>query len=141
MQLNYEIKRGDRLNLHCIYDSTSRTAPTIFGVESDDEMCMDFLSYYPRMEFLDSDFAHCGYFALGTSMTLCGAAEYLATGESILNVRNPVGSDMELGDTRVFGSILSHFVFFSGNHFSTCRSFFIIFYFIDSRPAFLQASH
>jgi hypothetical protein len=33
---------------HCIYDSTERTEPTLGGPASTDEMCLNYLLYYPR---------------------------------------------------------------------------------------------
>jgi Copper type II ascorbate-dependent monooxygenase, C-terminal domain len=46
----FEILPGDRLNTHCIFDTTGRTTDTEFGAGSQDEMCIDFLMYYPKVD-------------------------------------------------------------------------------------------
>jgi len=43
------IKANDRLETHCIYDSTNRTEPTLGGEASTDEMCFNFVLSYPRI--------------------------------------------------------------------------------------------
>jgi len=104
-RVNYTINPGDKLNVHCIYDTTGRTTPTFFGVESDDEMCMDFVSYYPRMDFFNgSDFAHCTYAKLGApgNYTFCGAPEYFSMG--VIMGFNPTFSDIAEGEARAFGA-------------------------------------
>jgi len=47
-----KILRGDRLFHHCVYDTTSRTNPIIGGEGTDDEMCFNFIQYYPKMKVL-----------------------------------------------------------------------------------------
>eukprot|EP00958_Prasinococcus_capsulatus_P002115 scaffold195_cov359-Prasinococcus_capsulatus_cf.AAC.12 len=44
------VSTGDLLALACVYDATlaARTGPTFGGLASTDEMCLAFLSYYPR---------------------------------------------------------------------------------------------
>ncbi|XP_068248771.1 DBH-like monooxygenase protein 1 [Palaemon carinicauda] len=41
---------GDTLIVECDYDSTKKAKPTFGGEDSDDEMCLGYLTYYPRME-------------------------------------------------------------------------------------------
>jgi len=41
------ISPGDQINMHCVYDTSKRTSPVYFGPTSSDEMCFDFLFYYP----------------------------------------------------------------------------------------------
>jgi len=41
---------GDRLIGHCIYNTIGRTEPTMFGEGYMDEMCMFYVSYYPRTD-------------------------------------------------------------------------------------------
>jgi hypothetical protein len=45
--VDFKIQPGDQLNTHCVYDTTKVTKPVAFGKNSDDEMCMHFLGYYP----------------------------------------------------------------------------------------------
>eukprot|EP01090_Pellita_catalonica_P018511 TRINITY_DN6011_c0_g1_i1.p1 TRINITY_DN6011_c0_g1~~TRINITY_DN6011_c0_g1_i1.p1 ORF type:complete len:580 (-),score=77.66 TRINITY_DN6011_c0_g1_i1:95-1807(-) len=70
------IKKGDRIHTHCVFDSTLRQNPTKFDLASTDEMCMDFLFYYPKLD----DMAGCGY--ASPEHTLCGS--------QLINVANPV---------------------------------------------------
>ncbi|CAL4062052.1 unnamed protein product, partial [Meganyctiphanes norvegica] len=42
---------GDTLMVECTYNSSSRQKPTFGGVTTLDEMCMAFLTYYPRQNF------------------------------------------------------------------------------------------
>jgi hypothetical protein len=58
--INRVIEPGDRLNLNCIYDTTLKSNETRFGINSDDEMCLEFMAYYPRFEGLN--FLTCGSF-------------------------------------------------------------------------------
>ncbi|GIL73428.1 hypothetical protein Vretifemale_3547 [Volvox reticuliferus] len=44
---------GDELITTCTWDSRSRTNITRFGETTDDEMCFNFLLYYPRMPSID----------------------------------------------------------------------------------------
>jgi hypothetical protein len=44
-----DIMPGDRIETTCVYDSTGRTSPTPGGVASDEEMCINFLMYYPQV--------------------------------------------------------------------------------------------
>jgi len=48
--INRVIEPGDELHLNCIYDTTSKSTETRFGITSDDEMCLEFMAYYPRFE-------------------------------------------------------------------------------------------
>jgi len=109
VMVNYTIQPGDRVNTHCIWDSTSRSTATNIGVASDDEMCLEFLFYYPVMSYMDSDFAYCGYISssalglpAGSNYTVCGSMEQMMA--SIMDVPNPIATDAELGFPRIFGS-------------------------------------
>lgn len=42
------IKKGDRLVIDCVYDTTNRDYITFGGLSSDNEMCLGFLWYYPK---------------------------------------------------------------------------------------------
>lgn len=94
---DYIIEPGDRLNMHCYFDSTTRTQPTIFGSESTDEMCLQILYYYPALPQI----YFCGYYRaeeVGSleNNTVCGR-------EFWLDVENPVVADMEGLDEKWFG--------------------------------------
>jgi hypothetical protein len=47
--VNVVLKRGDQINTHCTYKTLSRVNKTTFGLESTQEMCMEFLTYYPAL--------------------------------------------------------------------------------------------
>merc|ERR1719491_216403 len=42
------LKPGDQINLTCTYDTSGRTEETTFGDLSQNEMCISFVTYYPR---------------------------------------------------------------------------------------------
>ncbi len=74
--VNYIIKKGDSLETYCIYDTTKRTTETIFGHGSNDEMCMDFLFYYPKaIDSKGEEIVPCGGITLfngAANGTICG---------------------------------------------------------------------
>jgi hypothetical protein len=43
------IRPGDEIETRCTYDSTEREGETVGGVASRDEMCINFMMYYPRI--------------------------------------------------------------------------------------------
>lgn len=47
--VNHTIKPGDQLTTHCVYDSTDRKHLTVIGPQTNNEMCMNAVWYYPRM--------------------------------------------------------------------------------------------
>jgi len=44
---DFDLQPGDRIETHCVYDSTDRTDVTMGGPASNQEMCLDFMMYYP----------------------------------------------------------------------------------------------
>jgi len=81
-QVDYVIKPGDELRTHCIYNSRNRANATAFGSASEDEMCMNFLTYYPALEIENiagevAAFEYCGShvspFAFLGEHTVCGS--------------------------------------------------------------------
>jgi len=46
---NKEILPGDTLRTHCVWDSSSRDLVTVGGEETDQEMCLSAVIYYPRI--------------------------------------------------------------------------------------------
>lgn len=72
--LNTTIRRGDVLNTHCVMDTTN-TGTVAFGTSTQEEMCMNFVSYYPRLYFpsnVNRTGNMCGF--AGSSSTICGDA-------------------------------------------------------------------
>jgi hypothetical protein len=54
--VDLEIRPGDEIVNHCIYDSTERTSTTIGGPGTRDEMCWNTVVYYPKIQ---SGFSYC----------------------------------------------------------------------------------
>jgi hypothetical protein len=46
---DFDVEPGDTFETHCVYDSSGRTGVTPGGVASDEEMCIDFMMYYPKV--------------------------------------------------------------------------------------------
>ncbi len=47
--VDFVIEPGDEVQTHCIYDSTDRTAPTLGGPGTENEMCWNVVTYWPRV--------------------------------------------------------------------------------------------
>jgi len=58
--MNRTIYPGDRINTICIYDTTTKTTPVYFGSSSSDEMCLEFVAYYPLLKVNGIQFSSCG---------------------------------------------------------------------------------
>ncbi len=72
-----EVRKGDILSTTCNYDTTKRP-DTVFGIETKDEMCIDFLWYYPAQRGTQtaSNNFYCGMFRdrrQSITGTLCGS--------------------------------------------------------------------
>ncbi|XP_069506524.1 putative DBH-like monooxygenase protein 2 isoform X2 [Ambystoma mexicanum] len=59
------IKMGDRLQVECTYNTTTRTSITYSGLSTMEEMCLGFLYYYPR-----NNIAQCLSFPDETALAL-----------------------------------------------------------------------
>jgi hypothetical protein len=92
--LDVTLKRGDRINTHCVWDSSKRTQPTRISIASTDEMCLEFLAYYPAMP----NYPLCSFMRTSTASntTVCG--------RSLLDVPNPSIPDPPGGVARLFGT-------------------------------------
>jgi len=90
--INITIMPGDRISTHCIYD-TNPDSTTIFGLASYQEMCIDFLLYWPKIPI-----EACGYSLFGE--TYCGIQ---------LPTLNPTIQDPTEPHT-IFGSANSQYV-------------------------------
>jgi dopamine beta-monooxygenase len=45
--VDFDVMPGDLLQTHCVYDSSDRQGATMGGEGSEDEMCINFMMYYP----------------------------------------------------------------------------------------------
>eukprot|EP00190_Bangiopsis_sp_CCMP1999_P001695 CAMPEP_0198732180 /NCGR_PEP_ID=MMETSP1475-20131203/34256_1 /TAXON_ID= ORGANISM="Unidentified sp., Strain CCMP1999" /NCGR_SAMPLE_ID=MMETSP1475 /ASSEMBLY_ACC=CAM_ASM_001111 /LENGTH=769 /DNA_ID=CAMNT_0044495245 /DNA_START=147 /DNA_END=2456 /DNA_ORIENTATION=- len=70
---NVIVKPGDSLEVSCIYD-LSKVETANFGPATSDEMCMDFLVYYPKVKLsTGKEFPVCGLYRQGqVRISLCG---------------------------------------------------------------------
>ena len=79
----FTIKPGDRLTTHCVFDTRRMGRPVSFGSTTKDEMCMDFIFYYPRQRMGGegtNELAYCGENVeasetIGSAFYLCGSPE------------------------------------------------------------------
>jgi len=97
---NLVLKPGDCLNTICTYDTSRSQNPVYFGSGLNDEMCVEFLTYYPKLKTLNNgkDYAFCGSVQQlqvsankTTQTTVCGNLLDAGTiGESTgLTLKNP----------------------------------------------------
>ncbi|CAK9018536.1 DBH-like monooxygenase protein 2 homolog [Durusdinium trenchii] len=47
----FQLKRGDKITVHCVYNSSARTAVTRGSDGTTDEMCMGLFLFYPALDF------------------------------------------------------------------------------------------
>merc|ERR1711871_323897 len=56
----FQVLPGDTLRTTCTYRVNEAGGPVRFGLASQDEMCIDFVSYYPSDPFLEKNRNRCG---------------------------------------------------------------------------------
>jgi hypothetical protein len=84
---NMVISKGDKLNTHCVYDTSKTELPVHFGSASDDEKCLHFLFVYPA-EHLTAKY--CGRSQGGYSM----CSNTIAKDANLICKNNPVPDGM-----------------------------------------------
>ena len=77
----FVIRPGDELQTHCWYNTKARSREVPFGFSTKDEMCMNFVFYWPA-QYKGTDtrgnplrFANCGLFVVDSNVppfTICG---------------------------------------------------------------------
>jgi hypothetical protein len=120
--VNFVIRPGDSLNTVCQYNTLGSSTPVRFGPASSDEMCMDFLWYYPRLlSPSGNDFTFCGMIGEELQAYPNGSIDYVSdqqssvcgtildlptilddTGKTLLNPQYPLPNRADL-DKRKFG--------------------------------------
>jgi len=80
--VNYTIKRGDRINTHCVYHRQP-DRQVIMGKGSTDEMCLETVAYYPKIPGVACGFYH--HRTRGES-TMCGSKPTF--GKNLINPEN-----------------------------------------------------
>jgi len=63
--VNVTLFPGDTLRVDCTYNSMSRTQPTPFGLSTREEMCVAFLAYWPKIDFIAASYEDPDYGLLG----------------------------------------------------------------------------
>jgi hypothetical protein len=102
--VDFTIQPGHRLNTHCVFDTTSRNSTVYFGISSWNEMCMDFLFYYPvLLTDAGNTYNFCGGINMGTSpnLSVCGDYDF---NTSILQIPNPDVDDPISNYPIIFGT-------------------------------------
>lgn len=110
---------GDRIQTHCVYDSSNRTGVTKFGESSDEEMCMEFIAYYPLVKDPISGTAWgvCGYAdgeqllagagsqyaAFQKNLTACGSLQQTSLFSRIVGIDYSTNADPTGGENTLFG--------------------------------------
>lgn len=67
----WTIKPGDVINTHCVFGTLNLNQDVPFGSASFEEMCIDFLYYWPR---IPGDIRYCG--AINGTETICGTVPF-----------------------------------------------------------------
>ncbi len=94
----YTIAPGQSLQTHCYYNTQYQSSTVSFGPATPNEMCMNFLFYYPA-QFIGVDVnnnparaSYCGYgyFGSGSSDTVCGGPDMTPANSFIMSSPNQV---------------------------------------------------
>jgi hypothetical protein len=107
-----KVKPGDRIETHCMFNTYSVSGQTKFGSASDEEMCMEFIAYYPILKdpATDTPWAVCGYgdaarFLPGrTNVTVCGALNVDTLYARLLAIPYNLRLDLPGGENSAFGT-------------------------------------
>eukprot|EP01112_Ceratiomyxa_fruticulosa_P014193 TRINITY_DN4047_c0_g1_i1.p1 TRINITY_DN4047_c0_g1~~TRINITY_DN4047_c0_g1_i1.p1 ORF type:complete len:590 (-),score=110.31 TRINITY_DN4047_c0_g1_i1:96-1865(-) len=99
MPTNRTIHRGERINTHCVWNSMERSDPTRMGLQTEDEMCIEFLYYYPVLtDQMNRPYLACIYRT--PNVTGCGNYRDPKFEKTI---PQPYRPDPEGGVTKLFG--------------------------------------
>jgi len=108
----FTVSPGETLQTHCFYNTKGKTGggKIEFGPETGDEMCMDFLFYYPaqyrgiQANGAQVPFAFCGMFVWGqTALTVCGGLAQ-SVGNAIIPGGQVSKADVNYVDPVTFGT-------------------------------------
>eukprot|EP00475_Leptophrys_vorax_P011106 TRINITY_DN1764_c0_g1_i5.p1 TRINITY_DN1764_c0_g1~~TRINITY_DN1764_c0_g1_i5.p1 ORF type:complete len:573 (-),score=100.51 TRINITY_DN1764_c0_g1_i5:97-1776(-) len=91
--VNMVLSPGDHINTHCIYSTTGYSSPVTFGLATTNEMCIQFIFYYPKVNA-----SACTYYPfVQPNTTYCGY------GQTISGVQDPYTRDNSSLLTKQFG--------------------------------------
>merc|ERR1711974_108498 len=72
--IDITLQPGDSIQTHCIYAQRA-DRPSVFGTASDDEMCIQYLTYYPRVPNVQyCAYYHPSNFPANQNLTFCGTS-------------------------------------------------------------------
>jgi len=86
----YVVKPGDSLQTHCWFNTAGKDTDIRFGIATVDEMCMDFIFYYPRQykgkdaQGNDLLLGMCGLYypsEQSAQLTICGSLADVSSGD------------------------------------------------------------
>jgi hypothetical protein len=80
------IKKGDRIDTFCVYNSASNLEEIEFGLGQDEITCFEYLYYYPRLQ---NDLSVCSFYQ---GKTWCGKNQDDLASESLIEETNPVSA-------------------------------------------------
>jgi len=106
----YTVAPGETMQTHCFFDVSQQSSTIDFGSATAEEMCMEFVFYYPaqtRGVNADGDpeaFAMCGMFPQGsTAETVCGSLSQTSYGFFVLGEQVDKSSSPAIPDPLAFG--------------------------------------
>jgi len=76
---NLTLLPGDTIRMDCTYDTTYRTAPTPFGISTQEEMCLAYVMYWPKINTTSLRRCLSANYS-GTIMGVCGNNASLING-------------------------------------------------------------
>jgi len=97
----YRLQDGKRFRVTCVYDSTSRTETTHGGDETEDEMCIAAIMYYPFVEGSDVGWladTHLGETTDAVATRTCGCEVGSGGGDSSDDGSNIIGGGSDSFD-------------------------------------------
>jgi len=94
----FQVNKGDRINVHCVYNTLSSETPVDWGIATTDEMCIAFLTYYPKVTIQGTGtLNYCGLPSGGnTNNTFCN-------GITLNNVPQPIVAEPTNNFRKDFG--------------------------------------
>jgi len=91
--INLTLYPGDRISHHCVFKQ-NRDSKTVFGIDSDTEMCLNLIAYYPKIPGNNCAYRYDAQ--TQKNYTVCGTVE-------LINLPNPSTRDPLGGDFKSFG--------------------------------------
>lgn len=80
----YTVSAGDSIQTHCVFNTAQQSTTVQFGSSTEQEMCMEFIMYYPAQQRGNAPLEMCGMRASSSAVdSLCGTSQATyATGQT-----------------------------------------------------------